>query len=445
MSPLRPTSMPMLLVATVITATPTAGLFAQEGSPGGPVPQSLLSARRARLVESLRGRLALIGADHLKDIESEYPQDSDFRQNADFFYLTGLEEPEGWLVLNAGDPGAVVLYLMPRDPANETWTGRRLGPGPEASRISGIEDVRSMSRFDEDLAGWLELEANVVLSLGDERNRSAVRAPFERAGVVAEAAAPLLARLRMIKDEDEIRRLGRAIEITMEAQREAWRVAESGVFEYEIEAAIEYVFRAGGAERVGFPSIVASGPNTTTLHYDKNRRRTRTGDLLLVDIGAEFGYYTADITRTAPVSGTFTARQRELYELVLGAQEAGIAAVRPGSNIGVAHQAAVRHLERNSGDLCGQRSCSAYFIHSLSHWLGMDVHDVGGVLTPFEPGMVLTVEPGIYLPDEELGIRIEDVVLVTEAGHEVLSAALARDPDEIEAVMGEPPRWVRSR
>ena len=445
MSLRRPSPMRLLLIAALIAATPVPSLFAQEGSPAGPVPESLLSARRARLIESLGGRLALIGADHLKDIESEYPQDSDFRQDADFFYLTGLEEPQGWLVLNAGAPGAVVLYLMPRDPANETWTGKRLGPGREASRASGIEDVRSVSRFDDDLAGWLERKANVVLSLGDERSQNAVAAPLERAGVVTEPAGPLLARLRMIKDEDEIRRLSRAIEVTMEAQREAWRVVEPGVFEYEIEAAIEYVFRANGAERVGFPSIVGSGPNTTTLHYDKNRRRTQTGDLLLVDIGAEFGYYTADITRTAPVSGTFTARQRALYELVLGAQEAGIAAVQPGNNVGVAHRAAVRYLDRNSGDLCGERSCSTYFIHALSHWLGMDVHDVGGILTPFEPGMVLTVEPGIYLPDEELGIRIEDVVLVTQAGYEVLSAALTRNPDEIEAAMREAPRWIRGR
>ena len=445
MSPRFPSSMRALLIAAQIAVAPVPALLAQEGSPAGRVPEALLSARRARLIESLDGRLALIGADHPRDIESEYPQDSDFRQDADFFYLTGLEEPEGWLALNAGAPGAVVLYLMPRDPANETWTGKRLGPGPEASRISGIEDVRSASGFAEDLTAWLEGETNVVLSLGDERNRNAVRAAFERPGVMTEPAGPLLARIRMIKDDDELSRLSRAIEITMEAQREAWRVVEPGVFEYEIEAAIEYVFRASGAERVGFPSIVGSGPNTTTLHYDKNRRRAQSGDLLLVDIGAEFGYYTADLTRTAPVSGTFTARQRELYELVLGAQEAGIAAVRPGSNVGVAHRAAVRYLDRNSGDLCGERSCSTFFIHSLSHWLGMDVHDVGGILTPFEPGMVLTVEPGIYMPDEELGIRIEDVVLVTEAGREVLSAALTRDPDEIEAVMCETPRWIRRR
>jgi Xaa-Pro aminopeptidase len=429
----------------IVAMASGAGLQAQEGSPAGPVPPTLLSERRARLIEALDGRLAVIGADHLKDIEGEYPQDSDFRQDADFFYLTGLEEPAGWLLLNAGGPGDVVLYLTPRDPANETWTGRRLGPGPEAGALAGVDDVRPTTRFLSDLAAWIDRGERVVFSAGDPRNRSSVEPLFGRAGAVVEPAGPLLASLRLVKDRDELRRLRRAVEITMEAQREAWRVTAPGMHEYEIEAAIEYVFRAGGAERVGFPSIVGSGPNTTTLHYDKNRRRTEEGDLLVIDIGAEFGYYTADITRTVPVSGTFTPRQRALYELVLGAQQAGIEAIRPGRNVGSAHLAAVRYLDANSGDLCGGESCSRYFIHGLSHWLGMDVHDVGGMLTPFEPGMVLTVEPGIYLSEEGLGIRIEDDVLVIEDGYELLSAPLPREPDEIEAIMREEPRWVRHR
>jgi Xaa-Pro aminopeptidase len=429
-------------LATVFVAPPAAG---QEGSPAGAVPSSFLEARRARLLESLQGRIAVIGADRLRDIEGDYPQDSDFRQDADFFYLTGLEEPEAWLVLNAGRPGAQVLYLMPRDPANETWTGKRLGPGPEARRLSGIEDVRDLGRFDADLAGWLARGTRVVVSPGNPQNRALIEPRLSQAGAQVEQAGGMIHNLRMIKDEDEMRRLRRAIEITMEAQREAWRLVQPGMDEYEIEAAIEYVFRSEGAERVGFPSIVGSGPNTTTLHYDKNRRRTEAGDLLLTDIGAEFGYYTADVTRTAPVSGTFTPRQRAMYELVLGASEAGLAAVRPGSNIGAAHAAAVRYMDANSGTLCGSQSCSVYFIHGLSHWLGMDVHDVGGMMTPFRPGMVLTVEPGIYIEEEGLGIRIEDDVLVTATGHELLTAGLPRKPDEIEALMREEPRWVKPR
>ena len=435
----------LLWAALAVAASTPAPAFGQEGSPAGPVPSRFLEARRARLLESLQGRVAVIGADRLRDIEGDYPQDSDFRQDADFFYLTGLEEPEAWLVLNAGRAGAQVLYLMPRAPANETWTGKRLGTGPEASRLSGIEDVRDLGRFDEDLAGWLTRGARVVVSPGNAQNRALIEPRLTQSAAQVEQAGGMIANLRMIKDEDEVRRLRRAIEITMEAQREAWRLVQPGMHEYEIEAAIEYVFRSEGAERVGFPSIVGSGPNTTTLHYDKNRRRTEPGDLLLTDIGAEFGYYTADVTRTAPVSGTFTPRQRVVYELVLGASEAGLAAVRPGSNIGAAHAAAVRYMDANSGDLCGGRSCSVYFIHGLSHWLGMDVHDVGGMMTPFQPGMVLTVEPGIYIEEEGLGIRIEDDVLVTATGHELLTAGLPRKPDEIEALMREEPRWVKPR
>ncbi len=434
---------PCVLLATLVSWGAVRPAAAQEGSPAGPVPPRLLDARRARLIDALEGKLALIGADRLKDVEGDYPQDSDFRQDANFFYLTGLEEPQGWLVVNAGRPGAVALYLVPRNPATETWTGRRLGPGPEARRLSGIEDVRDVSELGDDLRGWLSLGDQAVLSLGDQRDRSSVDRWLS--GIAVQPAGPLLARLRLIKDEDELRRLRRAIAITVEAQREAWRVAEPGMHEYEIEAALEYVFHVEGAERVGFPSIVGSGPNTTTLHYDKNRRRTEAGDLLLIDVGAEFGYYTADVTRTVPVNGTFTPRQRALYELVLGAQEAGLAAVRPGNTMRDAYRAAVAYLDVNSGDLCGSRRCSTYFNHGLSHWLGMDVHDVGDTRTRFEPGMVLTVEPGIYLTDEGLGIRIEDDVLVTATGHELLTAALPRRPDEIEAVMREEPRRVRPR
>jgi Xaa-Pro aminopeptidase len=283
----------------------------------------------------------------------------------------------------------------------------------------------------------------VRVSLGDARNREVLDDVLAGASPRVEPLAPIMAGLRLVKDEDEIRRLRRAIDITARAHREAWRLAEPGLHEYEIEAAIEYVFRAAGAERVGFPSIVGSGPNGTVLHYDENRRRTEAGDLVVVDIGAEFGYYTADLTRTFPVSGSFTARQRAIYELVLGAQEVAFEHIRPGATIADLTRAARAHIDRNSRDLCGGSSCNRYFVHGLSHWLGMDVHDVGDYGTPLAAGMVLTVEPGLYLPDEALGVRIEDDVLVTEDGYELLSADLPRRPDEVEAAMSEAPRWTR--
>jgi Xaa-Pro aminopeptidase len=244
-----------------------------------------------------------------------------------------------------------------------------------------------------------------------------------------------IAALRLVKDADEVARLRRAIDITAEAQRRAMAMVKPGVWEYEIEAEIESTFRRRGAERVGFPSIVGSGPNSTTLHYDKNRRQTRAGELVVADIGAEWGYYTADVTRTMPVSGRFTDRQRALYDLVLATQQAGIDAVRAGATVGDLERAARAYMREHSGTLCGEVTCDRYFVHGLRHWLGMDVHDVGSYATPLAPGMVVTVEPGIYIAQENIGIRIEDDVLVTAGAPEVLSAAAPRRAADIEALM----------
>ena len=239
----------------------------------------------------------------------------------------------------------------------------------------------------------------------------------------------------MIKDPDELRRLRRAIAITGDGLRAAMELAEPGMYEYELEARLEYVFRRAGAERVGFPSIIGSGPNSTTLHYDRNRRQTRDGDLVVMDVGAEFGYQTADVTRTIPISGRFTPRQRALYDLVLGAQQAAIDSVRPGMDLLQLNRIARDYMRIHSDTLCGAAPCDRYFTHGLSHWLGMDVHDVGSYSAVLAPGMVLTVEPGLYIPEEQLGIRIEDDVLVTAGGSEVLSAGIPRVAGQVEAIM----------
>jgi Xaa-Pro aminopeptidase len=244
----------------------------------------------------------------------------------------------------------------------------------------------------------------------------------------------VIARLRLVKGSDELTRLRRATAITAEALKESMRVARPGMWEYELEAVIEYTFRRNGAERVGFPSIVASGPNAVTLHYDENRRQVQAGELVIEDVGAEFGYYSADMTRTIPISGRFTTRQRALYDLVLGTQQAAIDSVRPGTTLAALNRIARTYMRDNSGDLCGSDSCVPYFTHALSHWLGMDVHDVGSFGARLEPGMVLTVEPGIYIPSERVGIRIEDDILVTSEGHEVLSLA-PRTAEEIEQII----------
>jgi Xaa-Pro aminopeptidase len=246
-----------------------------------------------------------------------------------------------------------------------------------------------------------------------------------RAGDVSEA----LAAMRLRKDATEVALLRRAIDITATALCEAMRSAEPGLAEFQLEALIEYVFRREGAVRSGFPSIVGSGPNSCVLHYSRNGRLMKAGDLVVCDVGAEFGRYSADVTRTFPVSGRFTDEQRKVYEAVLAAQEAGFRAVRPGATVRDVHLAAYRSL--------AEKGYAEHFPHGTSHWLGLDVHDVGDYDTPLEPGMVLTVEPGVYLGSKELGVRIEDVVLVTEDGCELLSVGVPRGVAEIEALMRE--------
>lgn len=392
-----------------------AAAGAQAGSPAGPVPVERLAARRAALLERMGEGVAVVPASRLRSIERDYPQDSDYREANDFFYLTGLEAPDGRLVLVArrSGPDSTILYLPEPEPGRERWTGGSPGPGSEASRLSGIADVRPLPPDSARVGG---------------RRRGLEPLPGRL--VAAEVAA-----LRQIKDEDEVRRLRRAVAITAEALLEAMAAAAPGMYEYELEAVIEYGFRRGGAERVGFPSIVGSGPNGTILHYDDNRRRMAEGDLVVIDVGAEFGYYSADLTRTLPVSGRFTPRQRELYGLVLGAQQAALDSIRPGTTIGVLNRIARAYMRDRSGGLCGGLGCERYFVHGLSHWLGMDVHDPGSYSRRLEPGMVLTVEPGIYLSSEDLGIRIEDVVLVTRDGVELLSSGLPRSPDAVEQAM----------
>jgi Xaa-Pro aminopeptidase len=250
--------------------------------------------------------------------------------------------------------------------------------------------------------------------------------------------------MRLVKDAAEIAALPSAARISAEAHADLMAQARPGMYEYEMEAVIEAGFRRRGADRLGYPSIVGSGPNATTLHYDVNRRRTNAGELVVVDAAAEYAQYTADVTRTFPTSGTFTPRQRAIYELVLGAQQAAMDSTRPGVTLQRLSQIAFQYLHDHSGDLCpqrpeepsiGNRKCERYMIHGLSHWIGMDVHDVGPYNLPLAPGMVFTIEPGIYIPGEALGVRIEDDILVTDGGYENLSSAAPRAAADVERLM----------
>jgi len=421
---------------------------AQAGSPAGPVPVERLQARREALVARLKTGVAVIrGASELSNDppNSGYPQATSFRQDNDFFYLTGLETHDAWLIITAADSahGESFLFLPPRNPGQERWTGAALGPGPDAAAATGIpvaniHSADSIQVFLRRFAGQGSRAGGTTLWV--RHTERDTRPEFIRAlilegrNVTSRDLLPVLGALRLVKDADEIRRLTRAVELSAAGHIAAIKFATPGVFEYEIEAVAEATFRRLGAERLGYPSIVGSGLNSTVLHYDENRRQTEAGDLIVMDMGAEFGYYTADITRTIPVSGKFTARQRAIYELVLGAQQAAIDAVKPGLSLRDLDAVARKYIADHSGDLCGAGGCGRYFIHSLSHWIGMDVHDPGGG-APLAPGMAFTIEPGIYLPEEALGVRIEDDVLVTGDGCLLLSRAAPRTVAELEKLM----------
>lgn len=438
-------------VLALVAALPALPLSAAEppGAVAGPdsalIPAKVLEARREALFDLLEPGVVLIRSADPRDFY-EHPQDSDFRQDNNFYYLTGLEESNSWLVLFKPEtgPGKAVLYLPERNPMAESWTGPRIGPGEEAVRRTGIKDVHPVSEFEHEVitrlgSGWaLQEYRTLYLQMGQEaaETKELVELALESTRTISDVGV-LLGELRVVKDSVELARLRRAIDITAEAQREAMKAVRPEMHEYELEAVIEYVFHARGAERVGFPCIVGSGPNSVILHHDKNRRRMEEGDLVVVDVGAEYGYYTADVTRTFPVNGEFTERQRAIYELVLGVQKTVIDSIRPGIRVDQLEQIARRYLRNHSDGLCGDTTCDRYFRHGLGHWIGMNVHDVGGYARPLEPDMVLTVEPGIYLADESLGVRIEDDVLVTEDGHEVLSAGAPKEVEEIEALMRE--------
>lgn len=427
---------------------PLCSAVAQVGSPAGPVPVEFLETRRQQLLELLDGNPALVFS---AGPRGPYAQASDYREDNNFFYLTGIEGPAAGLFFNGSALGEMTLYLPDRDPRMERWTGAVLGPDDEARALTGLNDVRSFQELEGNLRELTQRHPHdgsgsggiVLVSFGDPAFEGFLERALSGDSLRLEPLEPLLHRLRLVKDDEELRRLRKAVEITSEAHREVWRMAEPGVTEYQVEAALEYVFHVNGAERVGFTSIVGSGPNSVVLHYDENRGTLEDGDLVVVDIGAEFGYYTADLTRTFPANGQFSPRQAALYDLVLGARAAALEAIRPGGTLEEVNRAARGFLRDHSGDLCGPESCAAYLLHGVSHWLGMDVHDVGSNRSPLQAGMVLTLEPGLYLADESLGIRIEDDILVTESGYEVLSGELPLTRADIEAIMRDPPAWVR--
>ncbi len=404
---------------------------------GRPVDTATVAARRRVLLARLGRGVVLVPAAHERELERDYVQDNDFRQSNTFFYFTELETQDAWLLLVAGGAGETVLFLPPRDPLQERWTGLRLGPDTTAARLTGIARVLPTDSLDPVLSAALVRARGPLYVPLDQTTRDEPRfRDLLFSGRDVRNLRPSADSMRLVKDADEVARMRKAVEISVLGHVTAMQAARPGKWEYEIEAALEAEFRRNGADRVGYPSIVGSGPNSTTLHYDVNRRQTRDGDLIVVDAGAEWGQYTADVTRTFPVNGKFTPRQKAIYDLVLATQQAAFDSTRPGTTIAQLNRVARDYMHTHSGTLCGAQTCDAYFIHGLSHWLGMDVHDVGDYSTPLKAGMVLTIEPGIYLAQEALGVRIEDDVLVTATGAEWLSAKAPKATAEIERLMG---------
>jgi len=405
---------------------------------GRAVDTAAVAARRRALLARLGRGVVLIPAAHERQLERDYIQDNDFRQNNTFFYFTELETQDAWLLMVAGGDasGETVLFLPPRNPSQERWTGLRLAPDSVAARLSGIRRVLPTDSLDRALRSALFRAPGPVYVPLDATTRDEKRvADLVFDGRDVRNLRPVADSLRLVKDADEVARLRTAVDISGLGHIAAMQAARPGMWEYEIEAVAEAAFRRNGADRVGYPSIVGSGPNSTTLHYDVSRRQTKDGDLVVLDAGAEWGQYTADVTRTFPVNGRFTPRQKAIYDLVLATQRAAFDSTRPGATIGQLNRVARDYMRAHSGTLCGDQTCDAYFIHGLSHWLGMDVHDVGDYSTPLKPGVVLTIEPGIYLTQENLGVRIEDDVLVTATGAEWLSGRAPKTTDEIERLM----------
>lgn len=400
--------------------------------------------------------------------------DFQYRQSSDLLYLTGSEEPGTVLLLAPagvdidGVTVREVLFVPPREPSQEVWDGRRYGEERAMGQL-GVERAVEATRFGEIMTPLLRDASrplfHLTLPTGVEAGTALagqLAVFLAHARPVGRGSAPpagvrtsdgtllrgIMSRLRESKTDEEMVLLQRAIDITAEAHREVLAQVEAGWTEYEVEALIEYTFKRNGAEHPGFQSIVGSGENSVILHYETNRRTTQPGDLVVIDIGAEYHGYSADVTRTIPVDGRFSPEQRAIYEIVLAAQAAGIAQTRAGNMFFAPHQAASQVLARGLTELGLLSSPSdgaglrRFFMHGTSHYLGLDVHDVGSN-GPMSPGTVITVEPGIYIAAAEdidskwwnIGVRIEDDVLVTEDGPVVLSVGAPSSVEEIEALM----------
>ena len=385
--------------------------------------------RRAELRKSLDGVMVLFGADEPDDLHTAFFQESNF------LYLSGWREPGAVMLLTQQTE---ILFLPNRDPRMELYTGRKLDPSdPDAPKHAGFDRVMPRSALESAFLKVLETSPRVYTLAGDVSGRK-----LKTLAVFHEEAdaAEVIARLRMVKSAAEIELIAKATDATVAGHLAGWRKIHPGVWEYEIAAGMTNVYFERGCERNAYAPIVGSGPNSVILHYAANHRRLDAGETVVADVGAECSDYATDVTRTVPAGGKFTPRQRELYEIVLGAQKAAIAAIRPGMILRAdgpsLHQIAYDYINSHGHDLHGE-PLGKYFVHGLGHYVGLDVHDPGDPAAPLKAGTVITIEPGIYIPEENIGIRIEDIVVVTAEGCKVLSAVLPREIADIEKLVGK--------
>ena len=393
-----------------------------------------------------------------------------FRQDSDFWYLSGFNEPDALIVLVPGRPhGEAILFCAEPDPKTALWEGEQVGPERAVSDY-GFDDAFPLDDIDDILPGLMEGREHVYYSVGlrpdfDQRVLGILAHLRQHASSLSLAPGDLidLHRLlhehRLIKDASELEVMRKAADITVAGHQAAMRAAAPGVYEYQLEAELQYVFARHGAREQAYAPIVGSGPNACTLHYDKNSRRMCDGELVLIDAGCEYQMYAADVTRTFPVNGRFSPEQKAVYEIVLLAQKAAIEQLQVGLPWQASHDASVRIiaeglldlgiLQGTLNDLIDTKAYQAFYMHRVGHWLGLDVHDVGdyqreGRWRDLWAGMVTTVEPGIYIASDNavvherwrgIGIRIEDDVLISERGPEVLTEQAPKTVEEIELWM----------
>ena len=412
--------------------------------------------RRARLLRETSGNgvIVLFGYEE-QDVAASV---TGFHQNENFYYLTGWNQANAMMLLvpkAAKGPGAnlaaelgrEILFIPPHDYRQEKWMGPKLGAeDADAPAVTGFASVKSTSLFPEELREALKEFPRIYTEVtpqpesGEDCFQKQMLEKLHRLAPLADFAdvRPHLTRLRAVKSPAEIALIRKAVDASVEAHLAAMKAVKPGAWEYQVAALMKYEFERRGCEWPAYPPIVGSGFFSTVLHYDANDRQMQSGEVVVMDVAGAYSGYTADITRTLPVNGHFTPRQREIYEIVLGAQNAVLAAAKPdvliGRGKGTLQEIAYDYINTHGKDLHGN-PLGQYFIHGIGHPVGLNVHDPMDYNTPLEPGMVITDEPGIYIPEEKIGVRIEDDILITSEGNELLSRRLPRTAEEIEKLM----------